>query len=291
MRSTYGHRKSKNGRRKSSGLSGGWRVETQAKLYSREPDREFSLRAARLLPATGLDSNETSYPPDLRGDAGVLGRGRAQLDAVPPAGHGAPEQPASCPRPRCRASDLAKQTKGSRRTTSSRLVDEARQEVDEANSTKCATMSWWRSTRLPWPMSGSADSQPAVVEREDAEGIPVPIVPGTRVTEAQPVPPVPPRKAVKARRAAAAAAARPEPKVVVKIASPEDFAQRFHRSPDLFQRALSGPMQPHASSSEKRSLRGSNPTCRALGRCRGESSTSSSFRAISKAWREKTIRT
>ncbi len=60
-------------------------------------------------------------------------------------------------------------------------------------------------------------AQPSVLEREDAEGIPVPIVPGTRVTEAQPVPPAPPRKAVKVRRAAP----RPDPKVVVKIATPE----------------------------------------------------------------------
>ncbi len=42
--------------------------------------------------------------------------------------------------------------------------------------------------------------QPSGVEREDAEGIPVRIVPGTRVTEAQPVPPVPARPAIKARR-------------------------------------------------------------------------------------------
>jgi len=66
--------------------------------------------------------------------------------------------------------------------------------------------------------SGSAHAQPSVVEREDAEGIPVPIVPGTRVTDAQSVPPAPPRQAIKARRAAAA---RLEPKVVVKIASSE----------------------------------------------------------------------
>ena len=81
--------------------------------------------------------------------------------------------------------------------------------------------------------SERAHARSSVVEREDADGIPVPIVPGTRVTEAQPVPPVPPRKAVKARRAAAAA--RPEPpKVVVKIASPENFAAEIP--------ALAGPI-------------------------------------------------
>jgi hypothetical protein len=40
------------------------------------------------------------------------------------------------------------------------------------------------------------DDKPAVVEREEADGLPVPIVPGTRVTEAQAVAPAPPRSVV-----------------------------------------------------------------------------------------------
>jgi hypothetical protein len=37
------------------------------------------------------------------------------------------------------------------------------------------------------------DDEPSLVEREDADGLPVKIVPGTRTTEAQPVPPALPR--------------------------------------------------------------------------------------------------
>ena len=41
--------------------------------------------------------------------------------------------------------------------------------------------------------------QPEAVEREDAEGLPVRIMPGTRVTEAQAVASAPPRNAIKTR--------------------------------------------------------------------------------------------
>ena len=46
----------------------------------------------------------------------------------------------------------------------------------------------------------SAGGRASVVEREDADGLPVPIVPGTRVTEAQAVPPVPARSEINTRR-------------------------------------------------------------------------------------------
>jgi hypothetical protein len=45
---------------------------------------------------------------------------------------------------------------------------------------------------------GTIDAQRSVVEREEADGLPVPIVPGTRVSEAQAVPPAP-RLAVRTR--------------------------------------------------------------------------------------------
>ncbi len=48
----------------------------------------------------------------------------------------------------------------------------------------------------------AAFDQPEAVEREEAEGLPVRIVPGTRVTEAQAVPPAPPRIAIKTRHPA-----------------------------------------------------------------------------------------
>jgi hypothetical protein len=46
---------------------------------------------------------------------------------------------------------------------------------------------------------GTIDAQAPVVEREEADGLPVPIVPGTRVTEAQAVAPAA-RQAIKTRR-------------------------------------------------------------------------------------------
>ena len=52
---------------------------------------------------------------------------------------------------------------------------------------------------------------PGTVEREEAEGLPVRIVPGTRVTEAQAVPPAPPKSAIKTRRRARS---RPAPPVL-----------------------------------------------------------------------------
>jgi hypothetical protein len=58
----------------------------------------------------------------------------------------------------------------------------------------------------------AADDQPGAVEREDAEGLPVRIVPGTRVTEAQAMPPVPPRSAIKARHRVRS---RPAPPVFI----------------------------------------------------------------------------
>jgi hypothetical protein len=44
------------------------------------------------------------------------------------------------------------------------------------------------------------DDDPYVVEREDAEGLPVKIVPGTRTTEAKPVPPAPPGRRIVMKR-------------------------------------------------------------------------------------------
>ena len=44
------------------------------------------------------------------------------------------------------------------------------------------------------------DDDPYVVEREDADGLPVKIVPGTRTTEAHPVPPAPPGHRIVTRR-------------------------------------------------------------------------------------------
>ena len=46
----------------------------------------------------------------------------------------------------------------------------------------------------------TSDRKPAVAEREEAEGLPVRIVPGTRVTDAQATPPVAPRTLIKTRR-------------------------------------------------------------------------------------------
>ncbi len=54
--------------------------------------------------------------------------------------------------------------------------------------------------------------EPRVVEREEAEGLPVAIVPGTRVTEAQAVPPAAPRPAIRTR---VFGAPRPQPAPLV----------------------------------------------------------------------------
>jgi hypothetical protein len=49
-------------------------------------------------------------------------------------------------------------------------------------------------------VAGSVGAQASVVEREDADGLPVPIVPGTRVTQAQALPPYPARSKINTRR-------------------------------------------------------------------------------------------
>ena len=51
------------------------------------------------------------------------------------------------------------------------------------------------------------DDAPPVVERQEADGLPVRIVPGTRVTEAQAVPPAPPRTVVTKRTGSTAISA------------------------------------------------------------------------------------
>ncbi len=61
--------------------------------------------------------------------------------------------------------------------------------------------------------------QPSIVEREEAEGLPVAIVPGTRVTEARPVPPAPPRRPIKNR---AGLQPRPEPTAISRIDAEEN---------------------------------------------------------------------
>jgi hypothetical protein len=58
-------------------------------------------------------------------------------------------------------------------------------------------------------------AQANVLEREDAEGLPVPIVPGTRVTDAQPVPPAPPVPPGKTR---ARLQPKPQPRAVRIVA-------------------------------------------------------------------------
>ena len=99
MRVTSVRRKSKNERLKPSGFSCRWRAGQR--LIALLRDRGISLRALRLLADTGLDSNETSYPSDHRGDAGILGLGAIAVDADATGWRtGAPEPPALRARPR-----------------------------------------------------------------------------------------------------------------------------------------------------------------------------------------------
>jgi hypothetical protein len=67
------------------------------------------------------------------------------------------------------------------------------------------------------------DGAPAVVERQEAEGLPVKIVPGTRVTEAHPVPPVPPRRVVihRSKDGRVVGAVRPVAPVAINMAVAE----------------------------------------------------------------------
>jgi hypothetical protein len=67
------------------------------------------------------------------------------------------------------------------------------------------------------------DDAPSAVEREDADGLPVRIVPGTRVTEAQAVPPAPPRIVVTKRTKSGkvVGAARPVAPVGIKTEAAE----------------------------------------------------------------------
>ena len=68
--------------------------------------------------------------------------------------------------------------------------DEAQDEVRQASDeVRKAT----RSQTTIHPMLLPPAPQPPTSAREEAEGLPVPIVPGTRVSEAQAQPPVPPR--------------------------------------------------------------------------------------------------
>jgi hypothetical protein len=79
------------------------------------------------------------------------------------------------------------------------------------------------------------DDPPAVVEREEADGLPVKIVPGTRVTEAQPVPPVPPRNALAQRaKSRVIESERPVTPVASKINAAEipDVEGQISASPE-----------------------------------------------------------
>ena len=73
-----------------------------------------------------------------------------------------------------------------------------------------------------------------LVEREEAEGLPVPIVPGTRVTEAQAVPPAPPQRRDQATVGTVVGAARrrrPLPSIVEAAENPDARADRSRQPP------------------------------------------------------------
>jgi hypothetical protein len=103
--------------------------------------------------------------------------------------------------------------------------DEVRQALDEARVEIRQAFDEARD-EVRQAFNGSDDSwsrpQPPL---EEADGLPVPIVPGTRVTVAQtkpPAPPVPPAPpAPRTRRAAPAAPAVPAPKVATPVAPPQ----------------------------------------------------------------------
>jgi hypothetical protein len=80
------------------------------------------------------------------------------------------------------------------------------------------------------------EAKPSVVEREEADGLPVPIVPGTRVTEAQAVPPSPPRSVVTKRTKSGkvVGAARPVKPVAVNTNAAEipTLAGRISATPE-----------------------------------------------------------
>jgi hypothetical protein len=83
----------------------------------------------------------------------------------------------------------------------SRAYREARDELREAYRDMVAD----RGRRLPLPPPPPPAAAPAL---EEADGLPVPIVPGTRVTEAEARPPIPAAPAVPARLASQAQAPR-----------------------------------------------------------------------------------
>ena len=185
------------------GASGEWR--TRRSLFC----DQSRLPYGTSLATTGLDSNETFFPPDRRGDAGVLGRGVAPVGAR--GGRrtaGAPERAASMLMTR-HGYDRAKQRHAPAASGDEvqqalgEAGDEVRQAVARAHvtrfagpSTRCAGRCW----RTTIDVRTIRRRPAAACEREEAEGLPVPIVPGTRVTEAQARPPVPPDGAIKTRR-------------------------------------------------------------------------------------------
>ena len=215
MHSTFERRKSKIEGPRPSESRCGWRSGRKG-IVALLRDRGFSLRAVGLLADTGLDSNETSYPSDRRGMLvyWVWARERSALmrPAGPPGHRSGPHyvQDREAKRQLAKAGRevqrALRDAEHEIRHAVDKTHDEVHRAIDEVRGALLANDDDENDTKPPVP-------QPSAVEREDAEGLPVAIVPGTRVTEAQAVPPVPPRPAIKTR--VVGARPRPQPAALV----------------------------------------------------------------------------
>ena len=150
-------------------------------------------------------------------------------------------------------------------TLSARRSDEVHRAIDEV-----------RGALLSDDDDAATASPACRREREEAEGLPVPIVPGTRVTEAQAVPPAPPRiVAIKTRQVGQAGRRR----TPVRRCHQHRRGGNSDSSPEKSRRPPSVPMtqaRDSAAASDHRLARSRRSPAR--GRCRSASSTSSSWR-------------
>jgi hypothetical protein len=148
---------------------------------------------------------------------------RPERPAPPPVRWHGPRPPHDGGVGRDLASEARRQTREVLAETG-RAIDEARHEVRQAyREARGEIRQVWHEVsdevRQAYHEAITRDSgqppappqPPTVPAREEADGLPVPIVPGTRVTEAEAKPPVPPRGLVTVRHGQAPRAAMPMP--------------------------------------------------------------------------------
>jgi hypothetical protein len=108
-----------------------------------------------------------------------------------------------------------------------RAIDEAHQEVRQAyRQARGEIRQAWNEVSLAYqgaiPVDSGQPPPPVIPAREQAEGLPVAIVPGTRVTEAEarpPAPPIPTRSVVAVRKGQPARPAAPKLAIVVSTST------------------------------------------------------------------------